>query len=250
MNVYDTRFDSNEWFVLAGLFIGAALVVILPKRFRAKNAIVYYTCGLYSGLFFDHSLGLEPVDFYDVNDSSHYEWTDFLSYVSFGCVSYIFFYVYDRIGVRPSGIAVYVLVCALLSTGMEWFAVKAHVFHYRHQLPARLLGSHLLDRPLVLARLVPLVREDRGRASAPATRLAHARNGRRGMRQAAFTNRHASSGEAREAPLSLCACRKAAVLLNGGFGFMLFRSLTGGVQARLLLEIDSAISLNRVPLPA
>ncbi|NBD27298.1 hypothetical protein [Paenibacillus glycinis] len=142
MNVYDTHFDSNEWFVLSGLFIGAVLVVLLPKRFRAKNAIVYYTCGLYTGLFFDHSLGLEPIDLYDVDDSSAYEWTDFLSYVSYGCVSYIFFYVYDRIGVRPSRIAVYVLVWALLSTGMEWLAVQAHVFHYR--LGYRLAYSFLI----------------------------------------------------------------------------------------------------------
>ncbi|TVY11974.1 hypothetical protein [Paenibacillus cremeus] len=132
MIVYDTRFNSNEWFILGGLVLGFTVIYFLPKRFSKKHAVVYFMCGVFSGFFFDHSLSVEPRSFYDVNDTSKYEFMDFLSYFSYGSISYLFFYFYDRLYIHTSaGIAVYVLGWSLLSVGIEWLAVLVGVFHYQ-----------------------------------------------------------------------------------------------------------------------
>lgn len=130
MIVYDNHFNSNEWFILVGLCVGIITVLCLPKRFPKKTAIVFFTCGIYSGFFFDHSLSVQPVSFYDVNDNSSYQLIDFLSYLSYGPISYLFFYLYDRL--RPGSTPIYILSWSLFSLGMEGLAVYFGVFHYRH----------------------------------------------------------------------------------------------------------------------
>ncbi|MDQ0198233.1 hypothetical protein J2S10_001374 [Neobacillus ginsengisoli] len=130
MNVYDNHFNSNEWFIVVGLCIGTITLFFLPKRFPRKTSIVFFTCGVFSGFFFDHSLSVEPVNFYDVNDNSSYQFIDFLSYVTYGPLSYLFFYFFDRL--RPVSIPIYILIWSLISLGMEWSATYFGVFHYRH----------------------------------------------------------------------------------------------------------------------
>ncbi|TJY42616.1 hypothetical protein E5161_07115 [Cohnella pontilimi] len=132
MIVYDNRFNTNEWFIIGGLCVGMALVIFLPKRFPTKNTIVYFMCGVYSGFFFDHSLSVEPVSYYDVNDKSAFQFMDFLSYLSYGPMSYLFFYIYDRIRPKPSHIPLYILIWSLTAVGLEWLAVRTGVFHYLH----------------------------------------------------------------------------------------------------------------------
>jgi len=115
---------------MIGLCIGIIVMVFLPARFSRKTAIVFFMCGIFTGFFFDHSLSVEPVSYYDVNDKSTYQFIDFLSYVSFGPYSYLFFYIYDRI--RPKSVFLYILISALISTTIEWFAHYSGVYHYRH----------------------------------------------------------------------------------------------------------------------
>jgi hypothetical protein len=128
--IYDNHFNSNEWFILIGLCLGFLLVLLLPKRFPKRLSIVFFMCGVYSGFFFDHSLSVEPVSFYDVNDKSSYQFFDFLSYVSFGPVSYLYFYLYDRI--RPSSVPLYILIWAFIYLGIEGLSDLTGVYHYRH----------------------------------------------------------------------------------------------------------------------
>jgi uncharacterized membrane protein len=130
MKVYDNQFNSNEWFVIIGLCIGVIVTLYLPKRFSRKAAIVFFMCGIFTGFFFDHSLSVEPVSFYDVNDKSSYQFMDFLSYVSFGPYSYLFFYIYDRF--RPKSAFLYILISSIISIAVEWFAHYLGVYHYRH----------------------------------------------------------------------------------------------------------------------
>lgn len=127
--VYDHHFNLNEWFIIGGLIIGISIMLFLPKRFPRNTSILFFTCGVYSGFFFDHSLSVQPVSFYDVNDSSSYQFMDFLSYLSYGPISYFFFYFYDRL--RPSSSLFYILIWSLISIVLEGCAVKAGVFHYR-----------------------------------------------------------------------------------------------------------------------
>lgn len=130
MIVYDNRFNGNEWFIIAGLIVGISIMYFLPKRFPKKISIVFFMCGVFSGFFFDHSLSVEPVDYYDVNDKSTYQIMDFLSYVSYGPISYFFFYFYDRL--KPSSSLLYILIWSFISVGLEWCAEKVGVFHYKH----------------------------------------------------------------------------------------------------------------------
>jgi len=130
MIVYDTHFNSNEWFIITSLSIGIITLIFIPKRFPRKTAILFFMCGVFTGFFFDHSLSVEPVSFYDVNDKSTYQFIDFLSYISYGPLSYLFFHIYDRF--QPRSKPLYILIWALISLGGEWCATRAGVFHYRH----------------------------------------------------------------------------------------------------------------------
>ncbi len=130
--IYDNQFNTNEWFIIIGLSIGLVCVAICPKRFPKQIAIVFFMCGVYSGFFFDHSLSVEPVSFYDVNDSSKFQLMDFISYWMYGPLSYFFFYIYDRLQIKPALAPMYIFVWSFASFGLEWLAVVCGVFHYVH----------------------------------------------------------------------------------------------------------------------
>jgi len=129
---YDNQFNANEWFVIISIVVGLLLVFALPKRFSKKTSAVYLLCGVFIGFFFDHTLSVLPVSFYDLNDSSRVEWTDFLSHVMYGSYSYFFFYLYDYLKVTPRYFLIYILVWAFLSAGIEKLFLIFGVFHYRH----------------------------------------------------------------------------------------------------------------------
>lgn len=133
MNIYyDNQWNANEWFVTGALILGFTLLAVLSRRFPVKWSIVFTLYGIFSGLLLDHSISVEPVDYYDVNENSSYEFIDFLTYVMYGPFSYIFANLHDRWHIKPSRDPLYVLGWALLSVGMEWIAVKAGVFHYKN----------------------------------------------------------------------------------------------------------------------
>lgn len=128
--VYDNRFNANEWSVIISLCIGVLTVFILPKRFTKKTASIFFMCGVFFGFLFDHTLSVLPVSFYDVNDTSRFQFMDFLSYLMYGPYSYLFFYLYDRWRIKPRFSAVYIIVWSFLSTGFERLNVALGVFHY------------------------------------------------------------------------------------------------------------------------
>lgn len=129
---YDNRFNANEWFIIIALCIGITCIVASPKRFTKQVATVFFMCGVYSGFFFDHSLSVEPVSFYDVNDVSRFQVWDFISYFMYGSSSYFFFYIYDQLQQKLSQILIYILAWSLFAIGLEWLAVTCGVFHYLH----------------------------------------------------------------------------------------------------------------------
>lgn len=128
--VYDNQFNRNEWFVIVGLFIGIVVVYLLPKRFPRQISNLFFLCGIFTGIFFDHTLSVQPVSYYDVNDVSLFEVMDFISYLMYGPFSYLFFYVYDYFRIKPSFIPIFVLVWSLISIGMECLEAFFGVFHY------------------------------------------------------------------------------------------------------------------------
>lgn len=129
MIVYDTHFNLNEWFIVLGLCIEVVTLILIPKRFSKKVVLIFLLCGIFSGFFFDHTLSVLPVNFYDVNDNSSYQVFDFLSYIPYGLMSYLFFYFYDLL--KPKSIQFYILSWAVFSFGLEWLSFMVGVFHYK-----------------------------------------------------------------------------------------------------------------------
>lgn len=129
---YDNRWNANEWFVIGMLVLGYTLLMVLPRRFPIKCSAVFTLYGIFAGLFLDHSISVRPVDFYDVNDNSNYQFMDFLTYVMYGPFTYLYAYLYDRWNIKPSRVPLYVLGWAFFSMGVEWIAMKVGVFHYKN----------------------------------------------------------------------------------------------------------------------
>ncbi|MFK9091688.1 hypothetical protein [Bacillus salipaludis] len=132
MNKYDHHFNGNEWFVIIALIFGILVVYFLPWRFPKQIAIVFVGCGIFFGFFFDQTLSVLPVSFYDIGDTSHFEVIDFLSQCMYGPYSYLFFYLYDRLTISPRFSPIYILVWTFISTGFEKVADMIGVFHYKH----------------------------------------------------------------------------------------------------------------------
>ena len=118
--------------MIISIVVGILVVLMLPKRFPKKTSAIYLLCGVFIGFFFDHTLSVLPVSFYDLNDNSRVELTDFLSHVMYGPYSYIFFYLYDRFKIKPRFSLVYILAWAFISAGLEKLFSHFGVFHYRH----------------------------------------------------------------------------------------------------------------------
>ena len=129
---YDDQFNLNEWFILTAIVIGIVTVFWLPRRFPRKTTGVFLLCGAFFGFVFDHTLSVLPVSYYVINDAYGFEAMDFFSHVMYAPFSYLFFYLYDRIRVKPRLSLLYILPWAFISVGMERLCVFVGVFHYRH----------------------------------------------------------------------------------------------------------------------
>lgn len=129
--IYDNSFNKNEWFILISLVLGLFLVFFIKKRFQTKEFLIYLLIGVFSGLVFDKTISLEPFEFYDVNDSSTYEFMDFLSYLSYGPFSYLFIYLYDYFKVKLSHTPIYILIWSVISVAIEYLAYRLGVYHYK-----------------------------------------------------------------------------------------------------------------------
>lgn len=130
MKVYDHGFNENEWFVIASILVMNLAIWLAPRMFSKLEAIGYYIFGIYIGLFYDHTISIKPWDFYDVNDSSSYQFIDFLSYIMYGPYGYFFLYFYKKWNVRGLRTIPYILVWSSFSVLMEWIGVKVGLFHY------------------------------------------------------------------------------------------------------------------------
>ncbi|GGE52667.1 hypothetical protein GCM10011391_34390 [Pullulanibacillus camelliae] len=134
MNVihYDRGFNANEWAIIISIIVGILVVLILPKRFTKKKSAIYLLCGVFFGFCFDHTLSVLPVNYYDLNDSSQFEVTDFLSQVMYAAFGYLFFYLYDYLKLRLRFALVYILIWTFISIGIEKLYSLLGVFHYQH----------------------------------------------------------------------------------------------------------------------
>lgn len=130
MKVYEQAFNENEWFIIGSLIALHSALWFAPKIFSRLEAIALYLFGINTVLFFDHTISVKPWDFYDVNDTSAFQFMDFLSYVSYGPYSYFFIYLYVKLRISGVRTILYILLWSALSMLMEWIGVKLGMMHY------------------------------------------------------------------------------------------------------------------------
>lgn len=130
--VYENKFDLNEWFTLIALFMGIASIWITPKRFPPQHSIIYLLCCVFMAMIFDHTISIEPFDFYDVNDNSSYQLMDFLTYLMYAPFGYWVIYFYDLFKIKQSYQTLYILGWAVFSIAIEFFAQRLGVYHYKN----------------------------------------------------------------------------------------------------------------------
>ena len=128
---YDNKFNGNEWFIILLLIITYTLVLLLPKRFPLLISIIFLLYGITAGHFFDHTISIQPFDYYDVNDNSYYNVFDFLSYVMYGPFSYFIAYVYHKFKLKKQHVLFYIISWSLIALSFEWVGVKLGVYHYK-----------------------------------------------------------------------------------------------------------------------
>jgi hypothetical protein len=130
MKTYDHAFNGNEWFVIVSILILNLAIWVVPKIFTKLETISYYIFGIYIGLFYDHTISIKPWDFYDVNDTSAYQFIDLLSYIMYGPYGYFFLYFYVKWNINGFKTIFYILVWSSFSMLMEWISLKVGLFHY------------------------------------------------------------------------------------------------------------------------
>lgn len=128
---YDNKFNQNEWFVLT-LLLCYIIVFLLPKRFPLLTSLLFLLFGISIAIFMDHSISINPIDFYDVNDSSKFELYDFLLYFAYGPFSYLMVYFFDKFKLKKRQILLYIPLCSFAAMGFEWLAKQFGVFHYKN----------------------------------------------------------------------------------------------------------------------
>lgn len=129
--IYDEKFNINEWFGIIFLVVGFILVWPLRKKFSTKEVILYMIYAYYMGMLFDHTISIPPFDYYDVNDTSLYEFSDFLTYLMYAPYAYIYVYIFHRFKIKSSHGPIYVLFWAVISTLLELLGHSLGVYHYK-----------------------------------------------------------------------------------------------------------------------
>ncbi|MFD1737646.1 hypothetical protein ACFSCX_13950 [Bacillus salitolerans] len=130
MKVYDTQFNANEWYFLLLLLGGLIIMIKLPKQFSLAKAITYFTLGSYLGMLLDHTISVEPFNFYDVNDTSNYSVFDFISYLAYGPSSFLFIYIYNRFQLKGFQILFYIVIWSLGGMCLEGIGHLLGAYHY------------------------------------------------------------------------------------------------------------------------
>jgi hypothetical protein len=132
MIVYDTSFNSNEWFTLTLIFSLFFIIFKLPKRFPITSSLTFYMFGMFIGTVADHTISIESFDFYDVNDTSKFSFTDFMTYVMYGPFAYLFCYIYDKYSTLQHHTILYILIWSLVAVAFEFIGTELGVYHYKN----------------------------------------------------------------------------------------------------------------------
>jgi hypothetical protein len=129
MIVYDQQFNLNEIFVLIMLSL-FFLLKLLPARFSKKVTILILLYSPFMATIFDNLIGIQRINYYDINDTSFYDVFDVLLYIGYAPIGYIFIYIYDKYFIRKVSTVLYIFIWSLIAVITEFIAEQIGVFHY------------------------------------------------------------------------------------------------------------------------
>ncbi|MFC5732470.1 hypothetical protein [Cytobacillus gottheilii] len=130
--LYEQGFNANEMVILGMIIIGGIIVIVLPKILSKASAVFSLLFGVTTGLMFDHTLAVPPLDLYDVNDQSIYQTFDMFSYLMYAPFGYIFIYIYRRFNIKGWKVIPYILGWTALAILVEVWAIKVGIFHFKN----------------------------------------------------------------------------------------------------------------------
>lgn len=128
---YDALKDMiNELYIVCTLLTAFLISVKLPQKFPAAITVLIFTFSAFIGLTADHILAISPYDIYDVNDSPHFEFWDFIYYSMYGFSGYFFLYLYQHWRIRGILTIGYIVLWSIFSVFYEWIAVIVGIFDF------------------------------------------------------------------------------------------------------------------------
>lgn len=140
-----SRFDANEWFILAATVLIYTVILFMPRRFPLSQSLYIWVFNLFLANLVDYVIATKPLDLYDVNDGPDYELFDLLLYLLlYGPAAYVIIYFYDRWKPKGWAAALYVTGWALITIVLEWLAVMFRVYQFH-------AWTHLYSIPSYIA---------------------------------------------------------------------------------------------------
>jgi hypothetical protein len=127
------RFDENEWFLIVSTAILWILLLLLPKKLPFIVIVGLWLFNNVLAQSVDFLIGIKPFDWYDVNDRPQFEWFDAITYfLTYPPVIYFAMIGWFCLRWKGTRLFFYLAGCALVTVGLEWLAVRFHVFTYIH----------------------------------------------------------------------------------------------------------------------
>jgi len=136
MILYFHNISENDWFILICNLVAYAAAFRLRRAFPTSLVLLIGLFGLSLAKGADHTLGVDPLDFYDTNEIPVFDVTDLFTWFLYPVAGYLFVYAYYRLRVSGLAVPAFVLLSSGLAVGFELLCVKFHVFKYKDWTPA------------------------------------------------------------------------------------------------------------------
>jgi hypothetical protein len=127
---YPEKFDANEWFILVGVIVNILVFTFLPKRLPRELIPLLVLLSISFPKVLDHTMAVQPYDFYNINDSKKYELFDLILYGVYPMFGYLFLYIFDIFKPTQMRFLFYILVWTFFAGAFEYILFKIHVFTY------------------------------------------------------------------------------------------------------------------------
>lgn len=125
-------FDKNEIYTIVMLLLAYTAFFVIPRLLPLNITIMLLTWGFATSMLVDFTIGGGLLDFYKINDSNRYEFTDVLTYLQFPIFSYFFIYFYKVLNIDKKHFILFILGWTTIGLIMEKISTIMGVIHYQH----------------------------------------------------------------------------------------------------------------------